>query len=146
MKKSTFGLLILVAGLLLFGVSRKAPQEQIVARFETDRGALESVARQVLERGSAAGVQPPAGWRAVALYHSRGPVVEFTYSAFGMGSASTYRGINYSLEDELVGIQGTHWEYWKGKGNGRLFYEPESDNTCYVEKLAPCWYYFEARF
>jgi len=146
MKKRTVILLILAAALILFGAGQKAPQERITVQFEMERGLLENVARQVLEQGSAAGVQPPAGWQEVALYHGRGPVVQFTYSASGMGSASTYRGINYSPEDKLVGFQGEHWEYWKGQGNGRLFYEPESDNTCYVERLAPCWYYFEAQF
>ena len=73
--------------------------------------------------------------------------VEFCMGDAGLGSSTVYWGVNYvPSNSSFVGFQGQQWDYWKAQGEGRLYYDPEGDNTCYVRKLAECWYYYEMKF
>lgn len=116
-------------------------------QFTADRAELEAIALQVLEQGNTDGIPPPDGWSAVELYSKGITTVEFEKGGFGMGSETVYWGINYVPSDStMVGFQGQQWDYWKARGEGRLYYDPEGDNTCYVRKLDVCWYYYEMKF
>jgi len=148
-KKLTWVCLCLIlAATFAIGAAQKAPREGVIDRFEQDLEQLELIAQCVLEKGDILNIDVPDGWTKIALYNkgTKQTTVEFQKAAGGLGSSSVYRGINYVPSDMMLGFQGTRWEYWKAEGSGRLFYEPESDNTCYVQRLAPCWYLYEARF
>ena len=139
-------LLGVVALVLLWIGMRETPQEKTVGLFTEDRAVLRQLAWQVLEEGSARGVPVPEGWQSVSLCTRGHTVVQFARKSSGFASQTSYCGVNYVPEDILVDFQGEHWDYWKPKGNGRLYYDPEGDNTCYVERIAPCWYFYEAKF
>lgn len=148
-KRSVWAALLMALALVIgWGALQSSPQEQVTARFLRDRGPLEAAAHQVLEQWSAEGVSVPVGWKSVTLHdHNRELVtVEFAFGGSGFGSETAYWGVNYVPAGVVLGFQGHRWDYWKGRGAGRLYYDPEGDNTCYVEELAPCWYYYEIRF
>ena len=122
-------------------------ESQTVKCFEEQREILEELAQLTLEQGSSEGIVPPSPWRGVEFHHSGIPTVEFDMGGFGFGSSTTYWGVNYIPSDNaMVGFQGRQWDYWKAQGEGRLYYDPEGDNTCYVRKLDDCWYYYEMSF
>ena len=153
MKKKRAGRLFvfLAAAVILWSgwrLGETNPQARVTVRFEADRPALEELARLALEQDSTEDLIPPNGWKGIELYgeHSGIRVVEFSFGGSGFGSSTAYWGVNYVPDDRPLGFQGDAWDYWKAQGEGRLYYEPEGDNTCYVQRLAPCWYYYEARF
>lgn len=122
------------------------PESRTVEYFESHRVVLEELAGLALEQGNTDGIVPPSPWRGVELHQSGIPTVEFSMGGSGMGSSTSYWGVNYVPSDNMVGFQGQQWDYWKPRGDGRLYYDPEGDNTCYVRKLDACWYYYEMRF
>lgn len=137
--------IILSAAMLRLGDSRS----QVVLAFERDRAAFEAAARQVLEYGNTVAVVRPDGVREMELWVGSYPAevtVEFLFGTSGWGSSTRYWGINYVPGGQVVCFRGTRMEYWERKGNGILFYDPEGDNTCYVEQLDDSWYYFDMRF
>jgi len=122
-------------------------ESRTVKQFETDRERLAQLAERVLDQGSAEGIIPPAPWQSAALYNSGVAAVEFSMGSCGLGSETYYWGVNYVPSDShMVGFQGQQWDYWKEHKSGRLYYDPEGDNTCYVKKLDACWYYYEMEF
>ena len=138
---------LLVALLVLWFHSLPSREERTAAAFAEQREILEELAQLTLEQGSAEGIVPPDPWRGVELYSRGIHTVEFDMGSFGFGSGTTYWGVNYVPSDSnMVGFQGRQWDHWKAQGEGRLYYDPEGDNTCYVRKLAPCWYYYEMKF
>ncbi|MCF2661452.1 hypothetical protein [Pseudoflavonifractor phocaeensis] len=152
MKKWTRRLWVLLAAfaILLAGwrLGGENPQGRVTARFEADRSALEELALLSLKRGNTENIALPKGWQGISLYGGNTDlkVVEFAFGGSGLGSSTAYWGVNYVPVDRPLGFQGDAWDHWKVRGEGRLYYEPEGDNTCYVQRLAPCWYYYEARF
>ena len=137
---------LLVAGVLFVCAGRQGKTEAV---FAHNRQQFEQVVRQVLEQGSSEGVGYPKGVESVRLWcgsDGRETVVEFLCGAGGWGSSTRYWGLNYVVNDPLVGFQGERMEYWEKDGNGTRFYEVESDNTCYVERLDENWYYFDMKF
>jgi len=145
-----FLILIPVAAVALFALcALLSPdrEEQARARFWADREQLQTAAQEILVLGSAEGVQLPAGWDGAELYRDGVHTVEFSLGSGGFGSETVYWGINYvPSNSSFVGFQGQQWDYWKSQGDGRLYYDPEGDNTCYVKALDECWYYYEMRF
>lgn len=139
------GLCLLLAAIFGIGAVQKSPRDHVISQFEQDLEELEPIAQQVIEKGDLFNVSVPEGWARIALYNKGTDqvTVEFQKTVGGFGA---YRGINYIPSDVMLGFRGTRWEYWKAEGVGRFYYEPESDNTCYVQRLAPCWYLYEARF
>lgn len=121
-------------------------ESRTTAQFEADRAVLEEMAKQVLVQGTARDMEVPAPWLGVELYANGIHTVEFAMGGSGLGSETTYWGVNYVPSDSMVGFQGIRWDYWKQDGDGRMYYEPEGDNTCYVKKLDECWYYYEMNF
>ena len=148
--KRCLWVLLAAAAILLAGwhMGRESPQDRVTARFEADRPALEKLALLALEQGNTEELTPPKDWKGIMLYgkYADTPVVEFSFGGSGLGSSTAYWGVNYVPNDRPLGFQGDAWDYWKAQGEGRLYYEPEGDNTCYVQRLAPCWYYYEAHF
>lgn len=138
-----------ILALVLIAASFSPPpgrEMRTIKQFETDRAALTQLAQQVLDTGNTEDILPPAPWTGVELFDSGVPAVEFSMGGSGVGSSTKYWGINYVPSDSMVGFQGQRWDYWKQEGDGRLYYDPESDNTCYVKKLDNCWYYYEMSF
>ena len=122
-------------------------ESRTVKQFEAHREILEELAVLALEQGGAENIVPPAPWQSVALYNSGVTTVEFSMGGSGLGSSTSYWGVNYvPSNSRMVGFQGQQWDYWKEHKNGRLYYDPEGDNTCYVRKLDECWYYYEMKF
>ena len=137
-------ILVIVVGAFAL---RPSNESRTVKYFEEQREILEELAQLALEQGNAEGIVPPDPWRGVELYSRGIHTVEFDMGSFGFGSGTSYWGVNYVPSDSnMVGFQGQQWDYWKAQGEGRLYYDPEGDNTCYVRKLAPCWYYYEMKF
>lgn len=150
MKKSKWWLwlLALIPALILTVLALRAaadPYLRTTERFERDRADLETAAQKVLARGSADEIKLPDGWT-VRYFDSGVQVVEFEFGSWGMGSSTSYWGLNYVPSDEPVGFQGISMDHWKREGTGRLWCEPEGDNRCYVERLASCWYYYKMDF
>ena len=139
--------LLLIALPVLWFRSLPSWEERTVAQFEEDRAVLEELAQQILEQDSTEGIVLPTPWYSVDLYKKGIVVVDFHLGSGGFASETVYCGVNYVPDDSnTVGFQGRQWDYWKPQGDGRLYYDPEGDNTCYVRKLAPCWYYYEMKF
>ena len=132
-------LIVLMAWLAL----QPGREGKTAAQFQTHREILEELAETALEQGSTDGIVPPLPWLGVELYDNGVRTVEFAMGGSGIGSGTRYWGVNYVPSDAQVGFQGTYWDYWKAQDGGRLYYDPEGDNTCYVKKLDDCWYYYE---
>ena len=143
-KRCAIPLMVLLV--LLWGMAQKSPQERVTEQFFADREQLEGIALRVLDGEDPTGVKLPEGWNSVALYNQGPKTVEFAFGGSGLGSSTAYWGVNYVPSGVVPGFQGSRWDYWKEQGKGRLYYEPEGDNTCYVERLDTCWYYYEERF
>lgn len=135
----------LLGALFLFETDAR---ERVLKQFEQDRTQLEVLAQLAATQGTAQDLEVPKGWKSIEVYHADNDLitVEFCYASFGIVPSSTYWGINYIPCDKMLGFQGTGWDYWEQQGEGRLYYDPEGDNTCYVEKLDRGWYYFKASF
>lgn len=130
------GLFLLVAGKeALFG----DPQIQVERQFVQDLPQLTKSAQAIL---SGEEMSPPEGWEAGAFEGT----VCFDYGGRGIGSATSYWGVCYVPEDEPVGFQGLSMEEAVLQGDGWLWEEQDGDNRCYVQRLAPCWYYFKMDF
>lgn len=137
-------LLILLLACFALGPDRES---RTVKQLEAHREILMELALLTLEQGDTGGITPPAPWQSVELYDSGVTTVEFSMGASGLGSSTAYWGVNYVPSDSgMVGFQGQQWDYWKEHKSGRLYYDPEGDNTCYVRKLDACWYYYEMKF
>lgn len=120
-----------------------------IKQFETDRAALEQLALQVLEQGSTSEIEAPDHWREVQLNRGECPSVEFSFGGRGLGSETTYWGVNYVPCDHTMYMKYFHdmgWETREKTETVTIFFEPEGDNTCYVKKLDDCWYYYEMNF
>ena len=125
------------------------PEERTIKQFETDRAALEQLALQVLEQGSASEIKTPDHWREVQLNRGECTSVEFSFGGRGLGSETTYWGVNYVPCDHTMYMKYFHdmgWETQEKTETVTIFFEPEGDNTCYVKKLDECWYYYEMSF
>lgn len=142
MKKRLFAALGLLV--LLFCFSDR--QGLVLSIYECQKADFQDAARQVLEQGNSAGVSCPVGVTEVSYCSYHIPVVEFQFGSWGIGSATSYWGVNYVPSGQLVGYQGIPMEHWRTEGNGTLFYEAEGDNTCYVEPLGEGWYYYDMHF
>ena len=146
MKRNLLWLLPPLAVIVLMMALAFQPTREEQARelFVRDRAALEEMAQQVLKGET---VLPPKPWKNVVLYDRSIRTVEFELGSAGFGSETSYWGINYvPSNSHMVGFQGQQWDYWKAHKNGRLYYDPEGDNTCYVVRLDECWYYYEMKF
>lgn len=150
MKKSKWVLWLaaLIPVLMLCGLALRAaadPYQRVTRRFEQDWGALAMTAQLVLAQESTEGIESPEGWE-VAYYDRGVPTVEFEFGSWGMGSSTSYCGVNYVPADRPVGFQGSCTEGWKTEDEGFRWLEAEGDNCCYAERLAPCWYYYKMDF
>ena len=143
-------ILISIAPVALFTLAlvlSPGPEERTAAKFQADRAELERAAQEILALGSAEGVEIPGGWIEAALYRNGVHTVEFELGSGGFASQTVYWGVNYvPSNSSFVGFQGQRWDDWKPQGDGRLYYDPEGDNTCYVKLLDEYWYYYEMRF
>lgn len=128
----------------LFGM-QPGQETSAIRQFEADRSMMEELVEQVLREGTES-PEIPAPWLGIKVYRTDLLTVEFALGGTGIGSEMKYWGINYVPDDEPIGFQGRRWDYWKQDGNGRMYYDPESDNSCYVKKLDQCWYYYEMSF
>ena len=146
MKRKLFWLLppllvVVPMAVLAFQPTREERTRELFAR---DRAVLEEIAQQVLNDETGLPQKP---WKSVTLYDSGVHTVEFALGAAGFASETVYWGVNYVPSDShMVGFKGQQWDYWKAHKNGRLYYDPEGDNTCYVVHLDECWYYYEMKF
>lgn len=132
---------VFAVGVMFLRIPWEAEQKSRVERqFYADLEQLTQTAEQVLagEKENA-----PSGWQDVCRFDD---VVCFDYGGWGLGSSTRYWGVNYVADNRLVGFQGMSMEGAVPDGEGWLWEENHGDNRCYVEQLAPCWYYFEMKF
>ena len=115
-------------------------KSRVQRQFHADLEELTQTAELVLSGHEA---ETPSGWWDVSRFDD---VVCVDYGGWGFGSSTRYWGVNYVTDDRLVGFQGTSIEGAVPEGDGWLWQQADGDNRCYVEQLAPCWYYFEASF
>lgn len=132
--------IFIIGSLIVWALGGADCQARVERRFHADREELTQTAEQVLAGQT---VEPPAGWLGVSRFDD---VVCFDCGGWGLGPSTRYCGVNYVADDQLVGFQGTSVEGAVPEGDGWLWKQDEGDNCCYVERLAPCWYYFEAKF
>ena len=130
--------LLLSAGLWM--LAGRDPQARVEARFAADLSQLTQTAQTLLAGEEA---EPPAGWTGADVY---GEAVCFDYGGLGIGSSTSYWGVAYAPSDRPVGFQGLDMSEAVLAGDGWLWEEARGDNRCYVERLAPGWYYYEMRF
>ena len=144
MKKTVFGAAGLLCALLLcaglWSEIGRDPQARVEARFAADLPQLAQTAQALLV-GEAA--EPPAGWTGVDVY---GEVVCFDAGGWGFGSSISYWGVAYVPSDCPVGFQGLDMAGAAPLGEGWLWEEKDGDNRCYVERLAPGWFYYKMQF
>lgn len=148
MRKKLLLLVPIVAVLLFVLCPALVPdrEEATADRFRADRAELEAAAARIMAEGHAKGISLPDGWREAELYQNGVYTIEFSMGSSGFASETTYWGVNYVPSDSAVGYRGQRWDHWKSQGDGRLYYDPEGDNTCYVKQLDKCWYYYEMHF
>ena len=114
---------VLLTGVTFLCAPWQADQKsQVERQFHADLEELTQTAELVLAGQEA---EAPSGWRNVSRFDD---VVCFDYG------------------NRLVGFQGMSMEGAVPDGEGWLWEENPGDNRCYVEPLAPCWYYFEMKF
>lgn len=130
--------LLLLAGLR--AVFWRDPLPQVKNQFERDLPQLTQAAQALLEGEPA---QIPQGWTDAEVF---GEVVCFDYGGWGFGSSTRYWGVTYVPGDYPVGFQGTDLTGAVQSGEGWLWSEKQGDNRCYVQRLAPCWYYYNMEF
>lgn len=143
MKKRTFiapvlCTLALCTGLLVAG--QRSPQPQVTQQLEANLPQLTQAAQALLAGEPA---QIPQGWTGAEVF---GDVVCFDYGGWGFGSSTRYWGVTYVPGDYPVGFQGISLTGAVPSGEGWLWTEPRGDNRCYVQRLAPCWYYYDMKF
>ena len=132
---------VLLTGVTFLCAPWQADQKsQVERQFHADLEELTQTAELVLAGQEA---EAPSGWRNVSRFDD---VVCFDYGGWGFGSSTRYWGENYVTDNRLVGFQGMSMEGAVPDGEGWLWEENPGDNRCYVEPLAPCWYYFEMKF
>ena len=115
-------------------------KSRVERQFHADLEELTQTAELVLAGQEA---EVPSKWRDVSRFDD---VVCFDYGGWGFGPSTRYWGVNYAADDRLAGFQGMSLEGAVPDGEGWLWEEDSGDNRCYVERLAPCWYYFEMNF
>ena len=64
----------------------------------------------------------------------------------GLGSSTTYWGIQYVPSGERLGFQGSRLEGWISDRDGWRWEESGGDNRCYIQELDERWYYYEMEF
>ena len=72
--------------------------------------------------------------------------MDFSMGSSGIGSSTTYWGIQYVPSGERLGFQGSQLEGWISDGDGWRWEESGGDNRCYIQELDERWYYYEMEF
>ncbi len=121
-------------------------REYTAALFQQNRSAFDSAAAQAVERGSGQGISRPPGVQDVTFWDYEGTAVEFSMGGSGMGSSTTYWGLQYVPSGERLGFQGLRLEGWISDGDGWRWEESGGDNRCYIQELDEYWYYYEMSF
>lgn len=132
---------VCMVGIVWLGTAGGLDKKSRVERqFHADLEELTQTAELVLAGQEA---EVPSKWRDVSRFDD---VVCFDYGGWGLGPSTRYWGVNYVADDRLAGFQGMSLDGAVPDGEGWLWEEDSGDNRCYVERLAPCWYYFEMNF
>ncbi len=92
-------------------------REHAAALFQKNRSAFDSAAAQAVERGSGQGISRPPGVQDVTFWDYEGTAVEFSMGGSGLGSSTTYWGIQYVPSGERLGFQGSRLEGWISDGD-----------------------------
>lgn len=121
-------------------------REYTAALFQQNRSAFDSAAAQAVERGSGQGISRPPGVQDVTFWDYEGTAVEFSMGSSGLGSSTTYWGIQYVPSGERLGFQGSRLEGWISDRDGWRWEESGGDNRCYIQELDERWYYYEMSF
>lgn len=121
-------------------------REHAAALFQQNRSAFDFAAAQAVERGSGQGISRPPGVQDVTFWDYEGTAVEFSMGGSGLGSSTTYWGIQYVPSGERLGFQGSRLEGWISDGDGWCWEESGGDNRCYIQELDERWYYYEMKF
>ena len=82
----------------------------------------------------------------MTFWDYEGTAVEFSMGGSGMGSSTTYWGLQYVPSGERLGFQGLRLEGWISDGDGWRWEESGGDNRCYIQELDEYWYYYEMSF
>ena len=101
--------------------------------FQQNRTDFDSAAAQAVEQGSGQGIPHPFGVRDVTLWDYGGTAVDFSMGSSGIGSSTTYWGIQYVPSGERLGFQGSRLEGWISDGDGWRWEESGGDNRCYIQ-------------
>lgn len=124
-------LLLVLAGTALITFDPQVKAEKFVARWGKQ-----------IEEGIASGNGIPAG---AGDHMGNDYMIEFTLSARGFGSQTSYYGCYYSYEDVPFAYGFAEVELIPA-GNDRWTWQEEGDNHGLTEKIRDHWYYFEAYF
>lgn len=144
--------ILALALVMLLGILWTALQGSPLVRgyagliFRWNRTDFDSAAVQAVEQGSGQGISHPFGVRDVTFWDYEGTAVEFSIGGSGMGSSTTYWGLQYVPSGERLGFQGSRLEGWIPDRDGWRWEESGGDNRCYVRELDENWYYYEMKF
>ncbi len=118
------------------------PKSRIIRQWEKDVEVYRSTAEAILLSGGDTPVSLDS-ISDVRLWNS--VQVDFTCQTKGFGASTDYYGFYYSADDLPRGFQGSTLTFTPYQ-DGLRWEEPGGDNSCYLEKLAQNWYYFEMHF
>ena len=121
-------------------------REHAAALFQQNRSAFDFAAAQAVERGSGQGISRPPWVQDVTFWDYEGTAVEFSMGGSGLGSSTTYWGIQYVPSGERLGFQGSRLEGWISDRDCWRWEESGGDNRCYIQELDEHWYYYEMEF
>ena len=97
---------------------------------------------KAIEEGIASGTGVPAG---AGDFVGNDEMIQFTLSARGFGSQTSYYGVYYSYEDVPHTFQYGDWDLTEIR-EGVWEWQAEGDNHGLTEKIRDHWYYFEMYF
>ena len=149
-RKRVFRISLVVVLILMLGTLWTALQGGPLARsyakllFQQNRTDFDSAAAQAVEQGSGQGIPRPFGVRDVTFWDYGGTAVDFSMGRSGIGSSTTYWGIQYVPSGERLGFQGSQLEGWISDGDGWRWEESGGDNRCYIQELDERRYRFRA--
>lgn len=140
-KKILAAIVLIVLATALLVYFTRDPQKKIENLVLENTVQLEE-----LVQGQLAGAETPEEYLGVqveGVFQGENPIVQFRYSASGLGSSTTYYGFYYSPADEPAAFQNVdlplseteqdHWEWTDGTDNGGV-----------TQKITRNWFYYEA--
>lgn len=142
-KKILVAVLVILLASALIVYFTGNPQKKIETLVLENTVQLEELAQKQLAGEETQ--EEYLGVQVEGVYPGENPIVQFGSSAFGLVPSTTYYGFYYSPSDQPAAFQNVDlplseteqdcWEWSDGTDNGGV-----------TSRIAPNWFYYEARF